>query len=753
MQEKFESLMVSDETSAITPESITPISPTAQTSPSSYVLTLLGTDTVFSPSMVPNAYDKAETLSYVATLIEGTRICKFTTEVPVTQFENVVVVDGPTTLGQEVGNRIAWGVYFALNAISQGTTHINIISHSRGAVEAIMVARELHRIQKLFKTPGFSDRLVLINTDECPYTKEAMGANEQFKSLNFKSIATHMNQVKVSMLSIDPVPGGNVLGFTGMTSLAWRNPNFYQLPAIVNEYEQYIYENERTRAFKPIVPKCNSNQTLFSLHSLPGMHGTGSGNLSCQQRKTPVTGSTDHVQELVLIKIIDFLTRNGVKLKPLNSLLDQSPFKAALLELCPHEAPLSKSVFNNMYLKLYQLILENRDAYRKFNSTSYPLLGQEQSVSRVVWKPTNQRFVHYQQQNNNTFLNALVTVLSGNQFINHDHETLIRNLEATLTRKRSAFERQFQSLFRKKNYFTFLQNDILDFIKAGETPEIEPAEVELNKVLIQLIKEMARFSATHPNRNAINTFLKKQKQMLPEQKNPTVTLTSVNCLIAEAIKNNENDNANTMGAALTKMDQELDEWVQQIPYFKTLNPSMDAVELERALTNQRKNINNLLEQIRLEQESLEEELLNQETLLLRKVNDLCHQYLAETAKKLKLDVAQGYPSLGENADSLLEKKYTFSRKLFDLTLNRGNGSSRRQITTLLSEHAQSSFMNDSSDPAFVQFISSIWALLKSVLSFGQAPRDYCGFWKPVKSAVLLANVTALIDPPSPKPFN
>ena len=95
-----------------------------------FTLTLLGTDTQFSPNKVDNAYDKAETLSYISTLINDTSTMP-TDEVTRFRNKDVAVIDGPTTLGTEVGDRIARGVAAVLEAISRGETDISVIAHSR----------------------------------------------------------------------------------------------------------------------------------------------------------------------------------------------------------------------------------------------------------------------------------------------------------------------------------------------------------------------------------------------------------------------------------------------------------------------------------------------------------------------------------------------------------------------------------------------------------------------------------------------
>lgn len=397
-----------------------------------YTLTLLGTDTRFTPHRVDNEYDRVETLSYVSTLIHGT--ASDVDDVIGHRNENVAVVDGPTTYGSEVGDRIARGVQAVLEAISRGETNINIIAHSRGAVEAILVAHELERIQtQLLGDVNSPD----VTNSACQYTKAAMNGvhKKAFDKLDRQAIAKHIGSVKISMFNIDPVPGGNLVGVTYVSSLAWRDERFYTVPKIVKEYEQYTYENERTRCFKAIVPKCASSDTLFKLHSLPGHHGTGSGNLLDQQRgKNPTQKKTEHVQELVVVKIIDFLTRNGVTITP--RLAENDPFAHLITELYGASdgsekiTPFSDKL-QNVYFKLYDEILKNKEAYEHYNNTSYAFLGQENAFLKLIVWVAEQRIVHY-QAHNDTHLEDIVPPVAGKHFLNYEHARLKLNHELGL---------------------------------------------------------------------------------------------------------------------------------------------------------------------------------------------------------------------------------------------------------------------------------------------------------------------------------
>ncbi|HAT9590997.1 TPA: hypothetical protein JBD08_11410 [Legionella pneumophila subsp. pneumophila] len=395
-----------------------------------YTLTLLGTDTTFTPKP-DTGYKYGETLSYVSTLVDRQgEQAQLSDDIPKYRNSNITVVDGPDTMGKAVGGRIARGVASILEAISRGETDISIMAHSRGAVEAILVAHELERIQENFKQgKGSAD----LRNSKCPLTKTAMEAQKDtYESLNLEGIANNINNVKLSIFNIDPVPGGDFLG----APVGWKDERFFRVPKIVKEYEQCVYENERTRCFKAIVPKCDSSDTKFNLFSLPGHHGTGSGNLNDQQ-SSPIKiegKTTEHAQQLMIIKLIDFLTRNGVAIKPgQNSDEEQvnNPSFDDLIQPLFDDGKIKKEELKEKYLTLYQEIAKNKAAYEHFNTTSYPVLGQEQSIQKWFGRYRDDRIILHQVYKD-AFLSDVLPHLPGGHFVNYDHARLTINQELGL---------------------------------------------------------------------------------------------------------------------------------------------------------------------------------------------------------------------------------------------------------------------------------------------------------------------------------
>ncbi|HCU5990991.1 TPA: hypothetical protein ACK8SK_002197 [Legionella pneumophila] len=395
-----------------------------------YTLTLLGTDTTFTPKP-DTGYEHGETLSYVSTLVDRPGESQLTDNITHYRNSNIAVVDGPDTMGKAVGDRIARGVASILEAISRGETDISIMAHSRGAVEAILVAHELERIQKNFKQGKNSADLI---NSECGLTKTAMEAQRStYDSLNLEGIAKNINNVKLSIFNIDPVPGGDFLG----APVGWKDERFFRVPKIVKEYEQCVYENERTRCFKAIVPKCDSSDTKFNLFSLPGHHGTGSGNLKDQQQQA-VPGdetTTEHAQQLMIIKLIDFLNRNGVAINPGQNSdpaqPDTNQFAELIQPLFDKDGKIKKEELKEKYLTLYKEIAKNKAAYEYFNNTSYPVLGREQSIQKVFGSYRDDRIILHQAYKD-AFLSDILPHLPGGHFVNYDHARLTINQELGL---------------------------------------------------------------------------------------------------------------------------------------------------------------------------------------------------------------------------------------------------------------------------------------------------------------------------------
>lgn len=139
----------------------------------SFTLTLLGTDTFYTPTLknqkktvlkqgdhLSEYFPKGETLSIVSSLIKTENLSSELSSAIPYRADSVAVVNGPSTEGKNVGEKIGIGLGLALNAIVRGHTELNEIAHSRGGVEALLIAHELNAIKEIMATNVTFDQLV-----------------------------------------------------------------------------------------------------------------------------------------------------------------------------------------------------------------------------------------------------------------------------------------------------------------------------------------------------------------------------------------------------------------------------------------------------------------------------------------------------------------------------------------------------------------------------------------------------------------
>ncbi|TAL58470.1 MAG: hypothetical protein EPN84_12970 [Legionella sp.] len=361
-----------------------------------FTLTMLGTDTVYTPALKQkNApkdgdYPKGETLSLISTEIKTSAPPLISSNTPVAYTApEIEVINGPTTLGTEVGDRIGRGVASILKAISRGQRPINIIAHSRGAVESILIAHEIEALQLLIKEATDLNSLIkaledqqkarLANkTSNTPdifailkdQLKEQMTGKTQDKETFFTDLKNNFPEVSINLFAIDPVPGD-------VRPITWYDSRFYTVPRVVRNAEFLFYENERTDwGFTPLCPDPTKNapEQRVRYLTIPGHHGTGSAGSNRSQTKKNVsplgTKATD-VQKLLLFKLLDFLGTHGVEFRELELFAEGR----ALGRRSALKNKEGKFDFPAIYRKLYSDLIKNRKAYQAYNQTSYAMMG------------------------------------------------------------------------------------------------------------------------------------------------------------------------------------------------------------------------------------------------------------------------------------------------------------------------------------------------------------------------------------------
>lgn len=375
-----------------------------------FTVAILGTLTDFFPDLKKTPkptpytkgarvkdYPKGETLSVVSSLIKTSTPAK-TTKIDAKnpypyQADEITVINGPKTDGANVGEKIGHGLAVILKAITREQKRINIIAHSRGAVESILIAHELEAIQKMIATCStFEDVLKQLTeqqtkrhkglpTNNTPDIIEPLKAQinlipkEEQESL-FNKLKTSLPDTSINFFGIDPVPGD-------CYPITWYDERFFILPEIIKNAELIYYANEHSDwGFTPIFPEVISKEKQnFVRYSMPGHHGTGSsGNDGSQQGiiVSPDGYKTTHVQKLMLYKILHFLSKQHVEFNDGAQIFNQHSALGKKY-LGPHSETDSINVsmldFPTILRSLYAAIAKNQIGYDAYNSTHYSYMG------------------------------------------------------------------------------------------------------------------------------------------------------------------------------------------------------------------------------------------------------------------------------------------------------------------------------------------------------------------------------------------
>lgn len=412
-----------------------------------FTLTMLGTLTDFFPDLKKDPkptpyikgakvkdYPKGETLSIVSSLIKTDippKSAKIDAKNPYPfQADEITVINGPKTDGANVGEKIALGLAAILKAISRDQTQINIIAHSRGAVESILMAHELEAIQKIIATCVTFDEVLKQLTEQQTKRHKGKPTNntpdiiEPLKSqinlipkeeqeLWFAKIKTSLPNVSINFFGIDPVPGD-------CFPITWYDERFFILPEIIKNTELIYYVNEHSDwGFTPIFPEiANKENQNFVRYSMPGHHGTGSSGNNGSQLGiivSPDGYKTTHVQKLMIYKLLHFLCKQGVEFNNGIQIFNQHSalgrkYLGSLIE--SDRINVSAMDFPTILRTLYAAIAKNQIGYDAYNSTHYSYMGL-----------INQRRTLLKGHTYGLF-NDIFTTYSG--YVNEEHASLMQ---------------------------------------------------------------------------------------------------------------------------------------------------------------------------------------------------------------------------------------------------------------------------------------------------------------------------------------
>lgn len=375
-----------------------------------FTLTMLGTITDFTPELkqtakpVPytkgtqvKAYPKGETLSIVSSLIKTNRASK-TPQADTQQpyplaTDDITVLNGPKTDGSNVGEKIALGLAALLKALAKGRTVLNLIAHSRGAVEAILIAHELEAIKTISSTcTTFAEVVNQLAEQQTQRYKKKPTNNtpdiiaplkaqialipKEEQEQWYNTLKTNLPHASVNFFGIDPVPGD-------CFPITWYDERYFIIPEIIKNTELIYYANEHTDwGFTPILPvaAAKEKQNLVC-YSMPGHHGTGSsGNNGSQQGVivSPDGYKTTHVQKLMLYKLLNFLNKqavvfnDGIQIFHQYSALGRK-YAGNIVE--NPSIPVEGLDFPTILRLLYAEIAKNQLGYDAYDATHYSYMG------------------------------------------------------------------------------------------------------------------------------------------------------------------------------------------------------------------------------------------------------------------------------------------------------------------------------------------------------------------------------------------
>lgn len=387
---------------------------------------LLGTDTDREhPTTRMPGYQAGELLNGIERSLVGE------------EFKDKHILSGAKTTGGDVDTRVAEAFWMTLKAISEGKTVIKVAAHSRGGVQAILLANAIERMMSELQNANEANFKSIIekiklgyihagvknackqNGDDISFetNQRQLDANGKVsvisKTHTFK-ISQLVSAIKQSDLSnkfhmelfiIDPVPGQGNWAINN-----WTTKKFFIIPNIVKKARFIYKEDERSSFFEPIIPRDLPKYSDIKFISLPGNHGTASGFLTEQDRRSPTAIADDddvpryvdqqgepvkvgmsdgiilndkikrvdkkgkktrHVQKLVSAMLVEFFgEKSFLAPKPADLVRDKSG------EIPPITKAISRRIkfFNRIdeyKLKMYKKIHDRRNEYVKLRDSCY----------------------------------------------------------------------------------------------------------------------------------------------------------------------------------------------------------------------------------------------------------------------------------------------------------------------------------------------------------------------------------------------
>lgn len=386
------------------------------------------------------------------------------------------LIEGPETTAVNVYQKIAKGVVTIIGSVINGKNIINLFGHSRGAVIAVEIPHELHRIKEAmyaYRTESDSNTLILLicgNPHDNKIDKGEAAIRRELRTI-FKKLESNLSKEELNrfvvtirdsfairdgyhpncrevwvecLIQVDPVSGNSVLG---LPFIGWVTPRMFKYSPIIRNVYTLMCANEDTACFDLTYTIAECDYTNVERFLLPGHHGTVTGNefgnngetLEDIRRDRAMITEPDKVAEyeglhtrdaqyMALYLIVEHLRAHGTEFTisarhdyPLSE--KYNPYMQALLA-----ADNGKSKERIQYAA-YQDIMRNLKAYKLLNHTTYIYTGWDwhESMDSPYHETTKTRPVMLDEQYHKTSLGELVTFRS-QLFYNWHHLKLFMKI-------------------------------------------------------------------------------------------------------------------------------------------------------------------------------------------------------------------------------------------------------------------------------------------------------------------------------------
>ena len=167
----------------------------------SFTLALLGTDTHFQTAFLQTEYPRGETISIVAALLAHQLPQSPLIDDGIEHLchRNFHLINGPDTFGTQVFDRIKRGFFACVRAVIAGQTKINMIAHSRGGAEAMLLAHELNRLKDLASLLSLSN----LGQSSNPKLRAAL-TSLTWTEEDIEQLKINLGELQVAMFLLDP---------------------------------------------------------------------------------------------------------------------------------------------------------------------------------------------------------------------------------------------------------------------------------------------------------------------------------------------------------------------------------------------------------------------------------------------------------------------------------------------------------------------------------------------------------------------